>query len=431
MEENFIIANRTDTGATREVNEDSMVTFDSPNGRVIAVCDGMGGQAAGDVASRHACDIIRDILESNTFTTPTEAITRAVMAANQGILHRTASSPELVGMGSTCVIVIIKDGLVYYGWVGDSRIYYFSNGSLRQISRDQSYVQQLVDSGQLSAAEAEHHPQKNEITNALGLETMTPPELCTAPLTPEPGSIIMLCSDGLSGMVGDAQMQEILANPSLSLQEKADTLVNAANAAGGLDNITVQLVEFGAGAAAGMGAGMESAGMAPAMAAAKPVMKKNNRWMTIICIILVVLIAGLGIAYFLGGKKVEKTEQVEKGTSEDDREVRKPIEHQKTIQTVTSEPAKSSSKSNTSSTPSVPRANNPKDSKKKPSVQDQLKDNNKQDKNKKQGQTPNDLLKNSSNQDKADPNGLKYQKGSDTDKGNSKSKKNNGEVIPL
>lgn len=245
MDETFIIANRTDVGKTREVNEDSMVTFDSPNGRVIAVCDGMGGQAAGDVASRLACDIISDILTNNKFTTPTEAITRACQAANQGILHRASQNPELEGMGATCVMVIIKDGLVYYGWVGDSRIYYVSKGTIRQISHDQSYVQQLVDSGQITAAEAENHPMKNEILNALGLVNMTPPQLCTAPLTPEPGSIIMLCSDGLSGMVDNETLETIISDPELSLQRKADKLVDRANVNGGLDNITVQLVQFG------------------------------------------------------------------------------------------------------------------------------------------------------------------------------------------
>ena len=257
MDETFIIANRTDVGKTREVNEDSMVTFDSPNGRVIAVCDGMGGQAAGDVASRLACDIISDILTNNKFTTPTEAITRACQAANQGILHRASQNPELEGMGATCVMVIIKDGLVYYGWVGDSRIYYVSKGTIRQISHDQSYVQQLVDSGQITAAEAENHPMKNEILNALGLVNMTPPQLCTAPLTPEPGSIIMLCSDGLSGMVDNETLETIISDPELSLQRKADKLVDRANVNGGLDNITVQLVQFGSpkGAAAGSNGG--------------------------------------------------------------------------------------------------------------------------------------------------------------------------------
>lgn len=254
MDETYIIANRTDVGAVREVNEDSMVTFDSPNGRVIAVCDGMGGQAAGDVASRLACDIITDILTNNRFGTPTEAITRACIAANQGIIHRAAQNPNLEGMGATCVIVIIKDGLVYYGWIGDSRIYYISNGTIRQLTRDQSYVQQLVDQGQLTAAEAENHPQKNQILNALGLPSMTPPELCTAPLSPEPGSIVLLCSDGLSGMVDDNTIQNIASQNDIPLQKRADMLVDRAIANGGSDNITVQLIQFGkAKGAAGAG----------------------------------------------------------------------------------------------------------------------------------------------------------------------------------
>lgn len=252
MDESFIIANRTDVGQLREVNEDSMVTFDSPNGRVIAVCDGMGGQAAGDVASALACDIITDILSNNKFDTPTEAITRACIAANQGIIHKAAQNPNLEGMGATCVMVIIKDGLVYYGWIGDSRIYYISNGNIQQLTRDQSYVQQLVDQGQITAAEAENHPQKNQILNALGLPNMTPPELCTTPLSPAPGSVILLCSDGLSGMVDDATIQSIIANTEQPLQQRADALVAQANANGGTDNITVQLVQFGKpGAAAG------------------------------------------------------------------------------------------------------------------------------------------------------------------------------------
>lgn len=242
--ENYIIANKTDVGRTRQVNEDSMITFDSPNGRVVAVCDGMGGQAAGDVASQLACNIIRDILENNTFANPLEAITRSMIAANQGILYRTAQQPELEGMGATCVMLIIKDNVVYYGWVGDSRIYYISNHTIRQISRDQSYVQSLVDSGQITAEEAAHHPQKNEITNALGLQGMTPPVLCQMPVTPEPGGVFLLCSDGLTGMVDDAQIERTVSKPELSLQEKAEHLVALANRNGGLDNISVQLVEF-------------------------------------------------------------------------------------------------------------------------------------------------------------------------------------------
>lgn len=302
--ENYIIANKTDVGRTRQVNEDSMITFDSPNGRVVAVCDGMGGQAAGDVASQLACNIIRDILENNTFANPLEAITRSMVAANQGILHRTAQEPELEGMGATCVMLIIKDNVVYYGWVGDSRIYYISNHTIRQISKDQSYVQSLVDSGQITAEEAVHHPQKNEITNALGLQGMTPPVLCQMPITPEPGSVFLLCSDGLTGMVDDAQIERTVSKPELSLQEKAEHLVALANRNGGLDNISLQLVEF---PRSGKGSAFANPNRKDG--------KKNNIWMLITAAVLLVSFAVGGYFVFFNKKEKnivnEKKEKVE------------------------------------------------------------------------------------------------------------------------
>ena len=126
--ENYVLANCTDPGKVRDINEDSMVTFDSPNGRVVAVCDGMGGQNAGDVASQLAVTVIQDILTDNTFASPEEAITRSIIAANQAILRRAAQDVSLSGMGATCVMIIIKEGKVYFGSVGDSRIYYIAGG---------------------------------------------------------------------------------------------------------------------------------------------------------------------------------------------------------------------------------------------------------------------------------------------------------------
>ncbi len=334
MNDTYIIANRTDVGRAREHNEDNMVTFDSPNGRVIAVCDGMGGQAAGDVASRLACDIITDILTNNTFTTPNEAITRAIMAANQGILHKAATNPELEGMGATCVMAIIKDGKVWYGWVGDSRIYYIADGTITQISRDQSYVQQLVDSGQITAAEAENHPQKNEITNALGVPGMTPPELCAVPITPAPGNIIMLCSDGLSGMVNSKNILSILSEPGIPLQRKADKLVDMANANGGTDNITVQLVQFG-----------------NSKAAANMAKKKEGRSKTMlyatICLALIVLAAILFFTFSGKEKKKEEPAQIE-----DNRSVISTQSEEKTPK-VTAQPSETPSDTKKDSAPKV------------------------------------------------------------------------------
>lgn len=290
--ENYIIANCTDTGRTRRVNEDSMVTFDSPNGRVVAVCDGMGGQNAGDVASQLAVAVIQDILSDNTFSTPEEAITSSVIAANQAILRKASMNDDLQGMGATCVMLIVKDGKVYYGSVGDSRIYYIANGMIRQITKDQSYVQTLVDAGQITQEAAEHHQDKNQITNALGVEGMTPPVIGQMPIIPEPNSTFLLCSDGLSGMINNNTILNTVSRHDLSLNERARMLVEQANEAGGLDNITVQLIEFPAEDMA-----MPSM-RTPSVSGAIVHPKKKNHTLSFSLIAALLIIAVAGGAYW-------------------------------------------------------------------------------------------------------------------------------------
>ena len=314
--DNFLIAKATDVGKARQVNEDSMTVFDSPNGQVMAVCDGMGGQAAGDVASQLAVNIIENILTDNTFETPEEAIRRSVLAANQGVLNRTAQNPELEGMGSTCVMLIIKNGRVHCGWVGDSRIYYISNHTIRQISHDQSYVQQLIDSAQISSAEAATHPQKNEITNCIGLQGMTAPETVAVPIVPEPGSVFLLCSDGLSGMVEEQQIERVISNSRMTLQEKADRLIALANQAGGLDNITVELVQFGTSDTTGATSGT----LFETPEGVKKGQKKSRVMKYSIIGILILLILCLGGAYYYiqtqEKDKKEKKESVTRGNTQ-------------------------------------------------------------------------------------------------------------------
>lgn len=306
--ENYILANCTDTGKVRSVNEDSMTTFDSPNGRVVVVCDGMGGQNAGDVASQLAVTVIQDILSDNTFPSPEEAITRSIIAANQAILRRASQDESLSGMGSTCVMVIIKEGKVYYGSVGDSRIYYISNGMIRQITKDQSYVQTLVDEGRITQEAAEHHQDKNQITNALGIENMTPPVVCQMPIAPEPGSVFLLCSDGLSGMINNNAILTTLSNSNVSLNERAQQLVSLANAAGGLDNITVQLIEFPMGTAE-MGVAYNSTSGATAYVNTKGRKKRNTTLIAVICLLMIAVIGGVYL-YFANQKPEPKPQVV-------------------------------------------------------------------------------------------------------------------------
>lgn len=327
--ENYIIANCTDTGKVRSVNEDSMTTFESPNGRVVAVCDGMGGQNAGDVASQLAVAVIEDILTDNTFASPEEAITRSIVAANQAILHKAAQNPALSGMGATCVLLIVKDGKVYYGSVGDSRIYYVADHMIKQITKDQSYVQTLVDAGQISQEAAEHHKDKNQITNALGVEGMTLPVICQLPITPEPGSIFVLCSDGLSGMINNNAILETVSRHDLSLNERANILVQQANNAGGLDNITVQLVEFpavGRGAIASTSSTMSPQQMY--MQTENNATKKNRTLIYSIVSVVLLLAVG-GTTYFvLNNEKEQKREKSSKNSV-----VSQPVQNKETKKT--------------------------------------------------------------------------------------------------
>jgi hypothetical protein len=142
------------------------------------------------------------------------------------------------------MLVVTSDGKVYYGHIGDSRIYVVANHQITQLTKDHSFVQTLVDEGKISKEQAEHHPRKNEITNALGIPDMRPPTLCGEPIEPEAGNCFVLCSDGLSGMIDDQHIEHIVSKHEINIQQRARNLVEMANEAGGKDNITVQLVEF-------------------------------------------------------------------------------------------------------------------------------------------------------------------------------------------
>ena len=361
---NYILANCTDTGKVRFVNEDSMTTFDSPNGRVVMVCDGMGGQNAGDVASQLAVTVIQDILSDNIFPSPEESITRSMIAANQAILRRASQDERLSGMGSTCVMVIIKDGKVYYGSVGDSRIYYISNGMIRQITKDQSYVQTLVDEGRITQEAAEHHQDKNQITNALGIENMAPPVVCQMPIAPEPGSVFLLCSDGLSGMINNNTILTTLSNSNVSLNERAQQLVNLANAAGGLDNITVQLIEFPMDTTK-MGGAYKSTSGATAYVNTKGRKKRNTTLIATICLLMIAVISGCVYWYF-ANQKPEPKPQVVVPSQEKKKDVTPKQENKEVKETIIvkeetpekiTPPQKTSKKNNTLSLPVAKKIN--------------------------------------------------------------------------
>lgn len=270
------VTERTDTGCVRKTNEDNLVHFECKNGLVATVCDGMGGHVGGAVASQVAVDTIQQFLTENYFDSPFEAIGMAIDAANKAILSRTRIQPELQGMGATCVMLIVRDGKVYIGSVGDSRIYLIRNRRIMQMTKDQSFVQMLVDRGEITKEQAESHPRKNEITNCLGIEEMQAATVLPEAFIPEAGDCFLLCSDGLSGMVSDKNIEHIVSKQAeMSSQQRVDTLVEMAKQNGGLDNITVQIVEFA---------------VSPAAVQKKPFPKK---WFIVGACALLAIIAGV------------------------------------------------------------------------------------------------------------------------------------------
>lgn len=239
-----IVASRTDIGCKRAANEDSMGQLDTINGRVVVVCDGMGGHVGGATASKIAVETILEFLNGQRFEDIREGMGMAIDAANRAILAYANTHPELIGMGSTCVLLVVRDGFVYIAHVGDSRIYLIRNRIITQLTKDHSYVQMLVDSGEITKEQAENHPRKNEITNALGIPQMAPATVKEDAIMPEAGDSFLLCSDGLSGPVAEQAINKIVSDHSARLQQRVDLLIEKARENGGPDNITAQIVEF-------------------------------------------------------------------------------------------------------------------------------------------------------------------------------------------
>jgi PPM family protein phosphatase len=239
----FQFGNHTDIGKVRQANEDYLGYFETVNGYLFVVCDGMGGHVGGATASQLAVESIRTFFEHGRYDQLSEALRQSILYANQQILAFASQNPHLRGMGTTCVVVIVREGMAYYAHAGDSRIYLQTNRRLIRLTKDHSVVQQMVDAGMITEEEAENHPRKNEITQALGTMPQLEVAVCEKPLHPANNDILLLCTDGLNGMISDKSIENVL-NEQLSVQHKALKLVEMANEAGGYDNITVQLIQF-------------------------------------------------------------------------------------------------------------------------------------------------------------------------------------------
>lgn len=229
----------TDVGRVREVNEDSFTVI-APETYVVA--DGMGGHAAGEVASRILVDTAKELLDRPEVFYSELVLKKAVLRANDAILSQASEVPEYAGMGTTATLFHREGEQGIWAHVGDSRIYLLRGQELCQITRDHSLVEDLVENGSITREEARNHPRKNILTRAVGAEENLLVD--TGSLRLQNGDRLLLCSDGLTNMVTDAQIQEILQDGHP--MDKAAVLVQKALEAGGTDNITAIVVEYDA-----------------------------------------------------------------------------------------------------------------------------------------------------------------------------------------
>jgi protein phosphatase len=226
----------SDVGRVRDGNEDSYLA--SPP--LFVVADGMGGAQAGEVASSAVIEAFEAALEQDTLP---ESLLDTVQAANARIYEMASGDRSLAGMGTTTTAVMLVDGEIALAHVGDSRTYRMRDGKLEQLTDDHSLVGGLVRLGKLTPAEAETHPQRSVILRAVGVEAKVEVDLFR--LAIEDGDVYLLCSDGLSSMVRDEVIEETLRTDH-KLDERAEMLVDLANASGGRDNVTVVLFRVAA-----------------------------------------------------------------------------------------------------------------------------------------------------------------------------------------
>ncbi len=233
----------THIGRRRDMNQDYMYTSTTPVGslpNLFVVADGMGGHNAGEYASRFTVDKVVEVISQNGQQEPVAAMKEALTEANSQLLEEAGADPSKSGMGTTVVAATVIGDLLHVANIGDSRLYVIDHEAIRQITRDHSLVEEMVRLGEMDKAAAKVHPDKNIITRAIGVTRELAVDFFEVELRPE--DMILLCSDGLTNMVEDEEIKEIVLEQK-NIVEKAEKLINTANENGGKDNITVILIE--------------------------------------------------------------------------------------------------------------------------------------------------------------------------------------------
>ena len=232
---------KTDTGIVRRSNQDFLFASDQPVGplpNLFIVADGMGGHKAGDFASRYVVEHMTENIGNSDAVSPVMFLRKALEKTNLGLYEESMEDPEREGMGSTLVAATIEDDMMYVANVGDSRLYLLRD-SLAQITRDHS-LEEMVARGKMERDSESYRNQKNIITRAVGIGKRVEADFFEVPLLES--DCVLLCSDGLTNMVDDAEISRVLKTTD-TLKEKTDALIDEANRNGGKDNIAIVLVE--------------------------------------------------------------------------------------------------------------------------------------------------------------------------------------------
>ena len=232
----------TDIGRVRAINEDALL-LDFDHG-LFAVADGMGGHAAGEVASGLAVEALSELLARprDPAEDASELLSQAIEEASRSIAARSEDNPEFRHMGTTVVAALVDGLRLSIAHVGDSRAYLWRGGQIRQLTSDHSWVNELVRLGMLSREQAARDPRRNVVTRALGSGAVVGPDIWQGDL--DPGDILLLCTDGLTSMLDDQHIGEVIAASAPALDQVCHGLIEAANAAGGEDNTTVIVLGF-------------------------------------------------------------------------------------------------------------------------------------------------------------------------------------------
>ena len=236
---------RTDKGKVREMNQDYFYISNSLDEiQLYILADGMGGYNGGEIASSLAVQTAKNYIENNfkDIEKDKDSIIQLVGSsmeyANMVVYEKAKGNPNLQGMGTTLEICLIYNNKAYIGHVGDSRIYRIRNSSMKRLTTDHSYVEQLIKEGKITKEEAPSHPKKNMLIKALGGNSLVEPDVFARAFLP--GDIILICSDGLTNMLIEQEIQDIIVNDPICPEKN---LIKMANEAGGLDNITVIIIK--------------------------------------------------------------------------------------------------------------------------------------------------------------------------------------------